>query len=406
MSRFPCHSISLRCGDSNPDSWIENLPPDTSKQILSYLFLDDLDTLSIASKRIHEIVGEADHLFMDEHARFSSSKLLLQPSYLTETGMRKLLQRYKSLIVLKLYGLAGVGDSLIPILNESPSAQSLHQVSLHGCSLSYWCQTKLTLQHLTDITIMGGSIRVSFESFIASSLNLRSLTIGQCSSLRDEDIEGVTNQLKNTLESLSLHQCLRIKKPILQVEKLIRLNLTGCFSLCDLADFTCPFLKDLDLSFCFSLDGEVIQRVVDSLVAVEHLTLLKCPRLHQLRILSGTLQSIFVSLSTNLHTLSLCCPSLRKLEALSCISLRSFYLDSQHMEELCLNMMPLQNAEVAAPKLRTLKLIGCDELFYASLRCPRLEFVDICGTPLSPNLFRGKVKFLKHGVTSLPTPMF
>lgn len=382
---------------------LEELPPDVMKNVLSYLFLDELDLLSLVSRRINEGVAGADHLHMNQTIIRSSNGSAVE-AHVTEAGMRKLLHRYQSLNVLHLHGLAAVGDSLFSILNESPSARTLHQISLHGCSLSYWCPTSLQLQHLTHVTITGGSIRVGFGSFIKSSLKLKSLTIGQCSSLTDGNLADITGRLQNSLETLSLQQCLRVKKPILQFDKLTSLNLMGCFALSDLPNFRCPALKQLGLSFCFRMEGELIQHIVDSLPEIEHLTLVKCPQLHDLKINSDTLKTLNVSLSNNLETLSLCTPGLETLEATSCTSLRSFQLDSKSIRELQLTMLPLQNAHVAAPLLTRLKLCGCDVLVDAQLLCPNLDFVDICGTPLSPNQFRGKVKFLKHGVTTMPDP--
>mmetsp|Transcript_29137 Transcript_29137/g.48173 ORF Transcript_29137/g.48173 Transcript_29137/m.48173 type:complete len:403 (-) Transcript_29137:6-1214(-) len=383
---------------------LEELPPDVMKNVLSFLFLDELDVLSLVSRQINEGVMGADHLHMNQsiiHTSHGSHE-----AHITEAGMRKLLQRYNSLNVLHLHGLASVGDRLFSILNESPSASTLHRISLHGCRLSYWCPTSLQLQHLTHVTITGGSIRVGFGAFIASSLMLKSLSIGQCSSLQDENVADITGRLHNTLASLSLHQCLRVKKPVLQFDRLTSLNLMGCFALSDLPNFQCPALKSLVLSFCFRLEGKQIQHIVDSLPEIEHLALVKCPLLHELKILSDTLQSLSVSLSNNLRVLSLCTPNLQTVEATSCTSLLSFQLDSQCIQELKLTMLPLQNAHVAAPSLTRLKLCGCQSLVDAQFLCPNLRFVDICGTPLSPNLFRGKVKVLKHGVTSMPDPAF
>lgn len=382
---------------------LEEVAPDVMKNVFSYLFLDELDILSLVSKRINEGVAGADHLHMNQSI-IRTSNGSSHEAHITEAGMRKLLQRYDSLNVLHLHGLAAVGDNLFSILNESPSARTLHQISLHGCCLSYWCPTSLQLQHLTHVTITGGSIRVAFGSFITSSLKLQSLTIGQCSSLQDENVKDITSRLRSTLETLSLHQCLRVKKPVLQFDKLTSLNLMGCFALSDLPNFHCPALKSLALSFCFRLDGGLIQRIVDSLPEIEHLTLVKCPLLRELKIFSDTLQTLNVSLSNNLEILALCTPGLQTLEATSCTSLRSFQLDSKCIQELKLTMLPLQNAHVASPSLTKLKLSGCDGLVDAQLLCPNLDFVDICGTPLSPNLFRGKVKFLKHGVTTTMVP--
>ena len=389
-------------GSHRHHALLEELPPDLMKNVLSHLFLDDLDALSLVSQRLHDAVGWADHVYMNERSMRTQN----HEAHITEAGMRKLLQRYESLNVLHLHGLAAVGDNLFSVLNESPCAQTLHRISLHGCCLSYWCPTSLQLQNLTHVTIMGGSIRVAFGSFMTTSQNLKSLAIGQCSSLRDENVQDITGRLSTTLESLSLHQCLRVKKPILQFDKLTSLNLMGCFSLSDLPQFQCPALKSLGLSFCFRLEGELIQQIVNSLPELQHLTLVKCPLLHELNIVSDTLQTCNVSLSNQLHTLRLSCPRLSTIDAASCTSLISFSLDSHCIQELQLRMLPLfSNAQVAAPSLTRLLLGGCHTLVDAHLTCPNLAIVDICGTRLSPDRFE-KVKFLKHGVITLAVPPF
>jgi hypothetical protein len=375
---------------------LEELPHDLIKSVLSYLFLDDLDVLCLVSKKIGSTVGGADHLFMSESFRGASTGTN-QEVHLSEAGMRRLMERFPCLNVLRLYGLAGVGDNLFSIMNESSSASTLHRIALHGCCLSYWCPTTLMLENLTHVTIMGGAIRAAFGSFFTSALSLRELAIGQCSSLRDEHVADISLQLKGTLESMTLHQCLRVRKPVLQFDNLVGLNLMGCFSLEDLPYFHCPSLRDLNLSFCFRIDGELIQNIIDSLPRLQNLALVKCPRLRKLHILSDTLYSLNVSLSNNLQTLSLSCCGLEVLEATSCSSLKSFQLDSKCIQELNLSMLPLQNAQVAAPQLTHLKLCGCDCLVDATIVCPNIQFVDICGTPIQPERFRGKVKFLKHG---------
>jgi hypothetical protein len=384
--------------EDNHPSPLEQMPPDLMKNILSYLFLDDFDALNLVSHRLREAVTWADHVYMNERSMRASHH---HEAHMTAAVMRKLLQRYESLNVLHLYGLAAVGDHLFSILNESASAQTLQRISLHGCCLSYWCPTSLQLKHLTHVTIMGGSIRVAFGSFITTSLQLKSLAIGQCSSLRDENVRDITERLKHTLESLSLHQCLRVKKPILQFENLTSLSLMGCFALSDLPKFHCPMLKSLCLSFCFHLEGAVIQQIVDSLEHMEHLTLIKCPRLVELTICSETLQTTNVSLSNQLRTLHLSCPQLSKLEAASCTALTSFSLQSHSIQELQLTMLPVfANAHVASESLQRLLLAGCQGLVDAHIRCPNLAFMDICGTPLSPECF-ARVQVVKHGGSSL-----
>jgi hypothetical protein len=435
----PCYSL------------LENLPPDLIRSILSYLYFEDLDSIQFVSHCMNNAIRWVHHVYMTEqslrtiwqrnqntkalegttsllqchsptwhltlppqqpHPSQILPKRLETPTFacdsrnMTPSGFRSFLRRYDSLNVLHLYGLACVGDELFSILNESPSAKTLQRIELHGCCLSYWCRTSLELTNLTHLTIMGGSIRVSLGSFLWTCANtkddkdddglykknptsrLKSLAIGQCSSLRDECVREICHQLESTLESLSLHQCLRIKNPAIQVSKLHSLQLMGCFALSDLPMFHCPLLTSLSLSFCFRLEGDVIQTVVDSLHFLENLILLKCPRLVRLQISSSTLRTLNVSLCNELHTLRLNCPKLDTLDTSSCTSLTYLSLRSNSMEELQLGMLPsLVNASVTSSSLQRLWLGGCGSLIDANIRCPNLTHLDICGTPLTSEPF-------------------
>ena len=302
---------------------LEEFGQDVMNTMLSFLYLDEFQTLSTVSKRMNDAVTYTSHIHMSDAAIPQSQHVQQQQqqhrrseAHLTEDGLRKLLRRFRSLNVLTLYGLAPVGDHLFSILNESPTAHTLHRLSLHGCCLSYWCPTTLQLQNLTHVTVTGGSIRVAFGSFFASSSDhLQSLSIGQCSSLRDENVTDMVVGLQDQLQQLTLHQCLRVKKPTLRFSRLTQLNLLGCFSLSDLPDFDCPSLTLLVLSFCFQLDGSVIQRVVNRLPQLEHLGLVKCPGLIRLELTHNPLlQRLNVSLSNNLQYLQLHCPKLVQLE--------------------------------------------------------------------------------------------
>ena len=330
-------------------SHLELLGQDTLNCIMSYMYLDELAVLALVSHRLHRSISDTTHLYMCDspmsrssvrtqqpsqvssssssslstHSSSSSSqqrserRMAVPESHMSEKGLRKLLQRFQSLNVLHLHGLAAVGDNLFSILNQSPTAGKLHRISLHGCCLSYWCPTKLELENLTHVTISGGSIRVDFGSFIASSSSqLKALSIGQCSSLRDDKVSDMSHKLQHQLEELSLHQCLRVKKPVLQFSKLTRLNLMGCFALADMPRFDCPSLETLVLSFCFQLDGRIIQNVVDSLHNIRNLSLVKCPGMTRLRLQNYRhLETLNVSLSNNLQRLDLSgCHKLKVLE--------------------------------------------------------------------------------------------
>jgi hypothetical protein len=306
---------------------MEELPQDATNTMLSFLTYPDYQELSLVSKRLHDIVSHASHLFMMDSFSSSYTRLSLLADigkrplemHLDEARLRRLLKRYPSLNVLHLHGLAGVGDNLFAVLNESPASSTITQLSLHGCSLSYWCPNSLALANLRHIRISGGSIRAAFGSLLSACSSLQSLSIGQCSSLRDENIADLVQSLCDKLENLSLHQCLRVKNPVLQFDNLQSLNMMGCFALTNFPRFRCPTLQRLDLSFCFRLDGPRIRNVVQALPVLQELVLVKCPGIENFIIEDAPeLKTINISLCSNLRHLELHCPKLIYVEVSFC----------------------------------------------------------------------------------------
>lgn len=302
---------------------LEDLPQDAMNTVLSFLTFLDYQELSVVSKRVNVVLSHASHLYMMDSfsPRYTRLSLLADigkrplEMHLNEERLRRLLQRYPSLNVLHLYGLAAVGDNLFAILNESPASSTITQLSLHGCSLSYWCTNSLALANLRHIRISGGSIRAAFGSLLSACCSIQSLSIGQCSSLRDENVADLVHNLGEKLENLSLHQCLRVKNPVLQFDNLLSLNLMGCFALCNLPRFHCPTLRRLDLSFCFRLDGTRVQNVIATLPVLREMILVKCAGIESLIVETAPeLKSINVSLCTNLRHLELRCPQLVHVE--------------------------------------------------------------------------------------------
>jgi hypothetical protein len=225
------------------------------------------------------------------------------------------LGRFQCLNVLHLQGLGEVGDDVLNILNESPAASTITQISLHGCALSYWCNQALRLENLRHATITGGSIRARICSILQHSPQLQSLSIGQCSALRDDTVAEMVHLLHGRLQRLTLHQCLRVQNPILQFPRLTHLSLVGCFGLSSLPQFACPNLLVLDLSFCVRLDGPHIgQLVKDQLPHLEELVLVKCAAVQTLHLSSITLRRLNVSFCNHLTELRISVPALRLFE--------------------------------------------------------------------------------------------
>jgi hypothetical protein len=396
------------------DVSLESLPNDTLNAVFSFLFYHELQACSVASRRMNEAVSKTTHLYMsssrDEHSfgRSLALETTLTEAHVTCCQLRNLLRRYDSLNVMHLHGLAGVGDDLFRILNESPTAGKLRDLSLNGCRLSYWCQTSLNLHSLRKFAITGGGIRVAFlnASFFQAFPDLESLTIGQCSTLQDENVADMARL--SSLQALALHQCLRVKKPVLQLDSLTSLDLTGCFSLQDLPDFHCPSLRSLILSFCFQLSQETIQRILQNLEgSLERVALIKCPLVRRLELHSSTLQSLNVSLNNNLEQVILVCPNLQELETVSCTCLHSVHIMTHCMTRLNLTMLPLRDLQVTSHSLRELRLAGCHALQTDACRiqCPMLTGLDLCGTNpllLSADAFGPNVKHVMVGPISLP----
>ena len=282
----------------NTISQLESLPLDAMNIILSYLTFQEFQRLSILCKRLNQAVSCSSHLHMTGQGYLPSlppsfahghpntefrqpimtqSRALHMVEYLPpEEDLRRLLQRFQSLNALHLQGLGAIGDNVVPILNESPASNTLKHISLHGCSLSYWCNQSFRLEHLQHLTIYGGSIRANICSLLQHSNDLRSLSIGQCAAIRDDSVSDLASLLQRKLERLTLHQCVRIRQPNLQFPKLEHLNLVGCFGLSSFPDFECPNLKEMDLSFWFAPEMDLIrnsinfsQRDVEGVVELE-----------------------------------------------------------------------------------------------------------------------------------------
>ena len=213
-------------------SLFECLPTDDMNVVLSFLTYYEFRCLAILSKRMNDAVAHTSNLHVNAMSSSSSSvssvsfavpnrstsstqdasqhrherqspapvmahgqlRTLATKQSQSKDDLRMLLNKYQSLNVLELQSgclVGGIGDDIVTILNESPSSNTLTSLSLYGCSLSYWCTESFHLPNLQHLTLCGGSIRCTrIDLILQSSIqNLRSLSIGQCSSLRDDTIE-------------------------------------------------------------------------------------------------------------------------------------------------------------------------------------------------------------------------
>jgi hypothetical protein len=377
---------------------IESISTDVMNVLLSFLNFDDYLSLSLVSKPFNRAISKASHLVMEEPSECQQGKVTdysnscMADRHCGETirfdqdSLRQLLLRYQSINVLHLSGLAAVGDDLFSILNEAPAASRITSLSLHTISLSYWCPNALELSNLRELNISGGVIRAALGKLLGAatdgvSSNLQILSIKRCPSLRDEHVTDMVRRLDGTLTSLSLHQCLRVKKPVLRLEQLQHLSLMGCFALSDLPKFSCPALLSLDLSFCFRLSTDRIQRIVASIPALQELTLIKCPSLHTLAVKSKTLKVLNVNFCNALVTLKLTCPKLERLDNVGCSSLDTVMLDQANtLKALNLSGHPVTRLELYAVNLSLLNLSGCRLLDRCTIHAPNLHDVKVVGS--------------------------
>jgi hypothetical protein len=208
--------------------------------------------------------------------------------------------------------LAPVGDDLITILNSYQSAARLKVISLHGCALSYYAGP-FVLPDIQSLTLTGNSIRARASVLLQNLTTLKSLTLKQCSAIRDEDITDIGKLLDNTLEDITLHH-VKITRPVATFPRLTRASFAGCFGLSDLSRFSSPNLIELNLSFCVRLSGHQIQKLIKNLPSLETLIMIKCNGVHSLDVESNHLKRLNVSFTHNLQRLGIVCPSLQQLE--------------------------------------------------------------------------------------------
>ena len=297
--------------------------------VLSYLTLVEYSRLSIASKILRNRISKSTHLHMKEYGLFQKRRIVpIGPSakqpqkedfemYMTpQKELQQLMHRFDNVSVLNLQGLAPVGDDLIDILNNCPSALTLKSVTLHSCALSYWCAHSFRIRHLESLTLTGNSIRSRMTFLLQHSTNLKSLTFKQCPALRDGDIAGISSILNASLEELVLNHT-KLSKPVASFPILNRASFAGSFCLTSLSRFQCPNLKSLNLSFCVRLSGSQIERMLRNFPLLETLILVKCAGVDVLNLDSKSLQQLDIGFTHNLGELSLACPSLCHLDVSS-----------------------------------------------------------------------------------------
>lgn len=331
MASFCWQSNVIEKENSSP-SWslLEgNLDHDAMDVVLSYLTMAEYSNLSISSSTMRDRVSYTSHLHVPKHRSFgrtpntrpegdqkpvtppTSSEMLI-PFYTPHEKLQRLMNRFTNLSTLNLHSLEAVGDDIIDILNRCPSALTLKSVALENCALSCSCTNSFQLRNLESLTLTGNSIHSRMSLLLKNSSNLKSLTFQQCPSLRDKDIEGLSQTLPN-LESLVMNHT-NTSKPVASFLRLIHASFLGEYHLASLSKFNCPSLKVLNLSFCVRLSENQIEKIVKDSPALETLILMKCSGVHSLDLDSKKLRNLDISFTHNLSTLRLKCPALENLD--------------------------------------------------------------------------------------------
>jgi hypothetical protein len=375
----------------------KELPIDAACLIMSFLYFSELQSMSRCSRRMYYVVSHAHYINMEETFELprvtyqsDSEATESKPSYLTQRSpllnhrtLTNILYRYSNLKELHLAGLSAVGDSLFRLINEAPAASNIRSLTIQGASLTYWCPGLLQLPRLENLKVVGGSIRASLALILGPTTSLKSLSFAQCPGLRDDHLRSLVAPLAESLEELNVHQCLRIKHPRIESNRLQKLSFMGCFALIELPNLHAPAVRELNLSFCLHLNSQQIHSIVDSLPSLEILRLVKCPLIDRLYLQSlPNLCCLDVSYCNSLNSLQIRkCHDFTELECNGCLSLQTLVLQGvEVMEYLCLSSLPIQRLVIAAPRLVHLEMKNCKLLADCLIRAPSLQSVNVHGS--------------------------
>jgi hypothetical protein len=371
----------MKRSKSKSTTSLSNLPTEQCQHVLSFLTCSELLTLTLVSKAVKSIALKSHTLVaMDEDdglltsTRGSSAMLRktilnganLEPltshprqrrwtvngnaanntsqrmscsssghyHCMTEQNMINLLQRFKSLRVLKLSNFKQTTmESIIQIINTCPAASSLVHIEFHGVRL---VQNKYSLQlpyHNRNLKhfILSGTIFCNYEDVLKSivvSENLQTLYLDGCRSITDLNLKDMTTEqvlLNNdngkikqkpmlALKYLTLKNASKLIKPTIQCPSLIELNLSQCHILRDLSNIICPNLIDINLSQCSMVNDESIHSLLLSCPMIEVLLLSGCNSLNALNITSKRIRHIDMNLCIGLVTANIHCQAMEKLE--------------------------------------------------------------------------------------------
>lgn len=430
-------------GGAQPLSPPMNLPVDPLQQILTYVTLHELLSLSCCSKSIHKMINhtyylcyqnqnyaqEKDqaHLRQALHVQHSSSSYVenflfhASPSssstlggahgdrrkqylldgqhalnschphhYLSVPQLTQCLKRFRYLRTLRLYHMGRMEDHFLPLLNASPAKHTLMHLELHnvrilkdGHKLQLPEDCSLTYMEVEGTLFCTYDVLKSFAKF----QKLKVLKLCGCRRLKDCNVKDMVQWSNEygTLQELRLEDCSKLVAPVVDSPSLHILSFARCNILRDLSFITCQNLLEIDLSYCSLVDNQSVHSLMMQNPNIQKMSLRGNRVLSNINIASDYLKELDLGMCMGLESCTLQCQSLVSLEMGMCLTLQDLHLEIDAIKTLDLSMLTITDISIQSLMLETLILSGCCKLMSVRhLSCPRLQELDICGTNVCP----------------------
>lgn len=401
-----------------------SLPVDQLQQILTYVTLDELLSLSCCSKSIHRMIRHTyylcylkhysipldhDHNLRHRtvvHNSFAHDGVHIgqRPCYLTVTQLTHCLHRFHHLRTLQLYHMGRMEDKFVSILNASFAKRTLLHLELHNVRILMDGGEKLQFPDNNLVYMeLEGTLFCTYDT-LKSFTNFRKLKVlklSGCRRLVDGDVTDIVQRTNKygTLQELRLEDCSKLVAPAVNCPSLQILSFSRCNLLRDLEFVTCQNLLEIDLSYCSLVDNRSFHNLISQNRRIQKLSLRgnTCVTCMDLKL--DDLRQLDLTLCIGLETCRIDCKSLVSMEMGTCVKLDDLYLASESMKILDLSMLTISNLSIQAELLEVLLLSGCCKLnSIRKLSCPRLQELDICGTAINPKMIKvGKKTKIKSG---------